>query len=148
MRTAFRFAPLLLLASVCVQANTCELTITGDDRMAFDHSELRVAAGCSEVKLTLHHSGKLAANVMGHNWVLTTTADYRPIAIAGGRSTLADSYLPKDDPRVLAFTPVIGGGASSTITFPTSGLQAGGDYTYFCSFPGHWAVMKGKLIVE
>ena len=28
------------------------------------------------------------------------------------------------------------------------GLQRGGDYTYFCSFPGHWNVMRGKLVVE
>mgnify|MGYP006273075589 CR=1 FL=1 len=25
---------------------------------------------------------------------------------------------------------------------------AGGDYTFFCSFPGHWSVMHGKFIVN
>jgi azurin len=40
---------------------------------------------------------------------------------------------------------VIGGGETTTVTFPTSKLKKGGDYTFFCSFPGHWSIMKGKL---
>ena len=59
---------------------------------------------------------------------------------------LADSYLPPGDPHVLAFTPVIGGGESTTITFSTGKLEKGGDYTFFGSFPGHWSMMKGKLV--
>ncbi len=35
---------------------------------------------------------------------------------------------------------------SDTITIPMDKFQKGGDYTFFCSFPGHWSVMKGKLI--
>ncbi|HWU52342.1 MAG TPA: plastocyanin/azurin family copper-binding protein, partial [Tahibacter sp.] len=33
-------------------------------------------------------------------------------------------------------------------SFAGSALKAGGDYSFFCSFPGHWAIMKGKLIVK
>ena len=62
------------------------------------------------------------------------------------RMNLADSYLPKKDPRVLAHTAVIGGGQSTSVTFSTAALRKGGDYTFFCSFPGHFAMMKGKLI--
>ena len=40
---------------------------------------------------------------------------------------------------------VIHGGESTTIKFSTSKLQKGGDYTFFCSVPGHWSLMKGKL---
>jgi azurin len=43
---------------------------------------------------------------------------------------------------------VIGGGEETTITIDISGLEAGGDYTYFCSFPGHFVLMNGKFIVE
>ena len=129
-------------------ARTCALAIGSDDAMRFDRAELRIAADCTEVRLTLRHSGRLSATTMGHNWVLTRTADYRPVAIAGGRATAANSYLPPGDKRVIAHTPLIGGGQTSTITFSTRGLQRGGDYTYFCSFPGHWNLMKGKLVVE
>ena len=27
-------------------------------------------------------------------------------------------------------------------------LTPGGDYTYFCTFPGHFVLMNGKLIIE
>jgi len=66
--------------------------------------------------------------------------------MAGMRGTLADSYLPKNDPRVLAHTKVIGGGETTRVRFPTQRLRKGGDYTFFCSFPGHFAMMKGTLI--
>ncbi len=143
-----RFIPLtalLLIASAPAFAKTCEVNIGSDDQMKFDKAEIAVAADCTEVKLTLTHTGTLAANVMGHNWVLAKTAEYRPLAIAGGRETAETSFLPKDDARAIAFTPIIGGGETTSVTFATSKLEAGGDYTFFCSFPGHWGVMKGKL---
>ncbi|MCI2262734.1 azurin [Xanthomonas indica] len=114
--------------------------------MSFDQTQIKVAADCTEVALTLKHSGKLAAAVMGHNWVLTKTADFPAVANAGVSSSLADSYLPKNDARVIAHTKVIGAGQSDTVTFSTAKLVKGGDYTFFCSFPGHWAVMKGKFV--
>jgi azurin len=126
-------------------ARTCAVAIEGNDQMKFDLPAIALAADCTEVALTLKHTGKLAANVMGHNWVLTTTADFQPVAMAGVRSTLADSYLPKGDARVLANTKVIGGGESTTVVFSTAKLSKGGDYTFFCSFPGHWSLMKGTL---
>ncbi|MNR67194.1 Azurin [compost metagenome] len=53
--------------------------------------------------------------------------------------------MKKDDARVIAHTKVIGGGQSDSVTFDVSKLAAGTDYTYFCSFPGHFALMKGTL---
>lgn len=126
-------------------AKTCELSIDGNDAMQFSKQSLAVAADCTEVKLTLKHTGKLPANAMGHNWVLTETAVMQPVATAGMSAGLPNNYVPKDDKRVLAYTKVIGGGETTSVTFPTSALKKGGDYTFFCSFPGHWAVMKGKL---
>ena len=55
-------------------------------------------------------------------------------------------YLPKDDPRILAHTKLVGGGESTSVTFKTDGL-AGKDLTFFCSFPGHFALMKGSFKV-
>ncbi len=126
-------------------AKSCEVVIESDDAMKFNTAELRVDADCREVKLTLKHAGKQAANVMGHNWVLTETKALRPIAIAGMNAP-DNNYVPKDDARVLAHTRVIGGGESDSITFSTEKLVAGGDYSFFCSYPGHWAVMKGKFV--
>ncbi|MCO5094315.1 MAG: azurin [Chiayiivirga sp.] len=135
-----------LLLSTQLQAKTCELSIDSTDQMTFSAKELSVGADCTEVKLTLHHVGKLAKNVMGHNWVLTKTADYQPVAQDGMKAGLDADYLKADDDRVIAHTALIGGGETTSVTFPVSKLEKGGDYTFFCSFPGHWAVMHGKLV--
>ena len=143
------FVPVMLAGlalAPAAQARVCAINLDSTDQMSFSSREIKVAADCSQVKLTLRHTGRLAATAMGHNWVLTKTADYQPVAMAGMRMTLADSYLPKKDPRVLAHTAVIGGGQNTSVTFSTAALRKGGDYTFFCSFPGHFAMMKGKLI--
>jgi azurin len=133
------FAPL-------THAKTCELSIEGNDAMQFNKQTLEVAADCTEVTLTLTHVGKLPAAAMGHNWVLTETSAFQAVAAAGTSAGLPNNYVPKDDQRVIAHTKIVGGGESTSVTFPTSQLKKGGDYTFFCSFPGHWSVMKGKLI--
>ncbi len=135
-----------LVLAPSAHARVCAVALDSTDQMSFSQKEIKVAADCSQVKLTLRHTGKLAATTMGHNWVLTRSADYQPVAMAGMRMKLADSYLPKGDARVLAHTPVIGGGQSTSVTFSTARLTKGGDYTFFCSFPGHFAIMKGRFV--
>ena len=46
---------------------------------------------------------------------------------------------------MIAHTDMVGGGESSTITFTA---PAAGEYPYICSFPGHFGLMTGKLIVK
>ncbi|WP_411852020.1 azurin [Stenotrophomonas sp. LGBM10] len=135
-----------LVLAPAAHARVCAVTLDSTDQMSFSQKEIKVAADCSQVKLTLRHTGKLAATTMGHNWVLTRSADYQPVAMAGMRMKLADSYLPKGDTRVLAHTAVIGGGQTTSVTFSTARLAKGADYTFFCSFPGHFAMMKGRFV--
>ena len=123
----------------------CKLEIAANDAMQFDKKELAVAADCTQVSVTLTHTGKLPAAAMGHNWVLVKTADLSAVANAGMSAGLAANYLPAGDARVIASTKIIGGGQTDTVTFPTSKLTKGGDYVFFCSFPGHYAIMKGTL---
>ena len=126
----------------------CKLQISGTDAMQFDKKELSIAADCKVVQLTLKHSGKLPIVAMGHNWVLTKTADMMPVNNAGLTVGVAKNHVPPGDKRVIAFTPVLGGGQSTSISFPTTGLVKGGDYTFFCSFPGHIGLMRGKFLVQ
>ncbi|MCT7654520.1 azurin [Oceanimonas sp. NS1] len=137
----------LLSAALPTLADECSLTIEGNDAMQFNQQELSVPASCKEVTLNLNHTGNLDKKVMGHNWVLSQTADMQAIA-SGGISAGADNdYLDTSDERILAHTDPIGGGESSTVTFSTEGMSAGGDYSYFCSFPGHIGIMKGKFTI-
>jgi azurin len=150
MRNALATVALIGAFAVVAPAHaagkTCKLAIAGNDMMQFDKKELKVAADCTEVELTLKHSGTLAAATMGHNWVLTKTSDMQAVSTAGLGATLKNNYVPANDKRVIAHTKIVGGGESTSVKFPTSALTKGGDYSFFCSFPGHAALMKGKLV--
>ena len=125
----------------------CKLEIAGTDLMQFDKKELKAAADCTQVQLTLKHTGKLPAQAMGHNWVLVNTADVAEVANAGMGAGLEKNYVLPGDKRVLAHTKVIGGGQSTSVTFPLAALKKGQAYTYLCTFPGHSALMKGTFTV-
>jgi azurin len=133
-------------ASAHAADNVCKLAIAGNDLMQYDKKELKVAAGCLQVELTLKHTGKLPAQSMGHNWALVKTADLNAVANAGMGAGLAKDYVAPGDKRVIAHTKVIGGGQSTSITFPTARLKKGEAYSFVCTFPGHSALMKGKFI--
>lgn len=146
----------LLLLALCALwlfagsalARNCAVRIEADDMMTFNLKTIRVPADCVQLRVTLAHVGRMPATAMGHNWVLAETRHHRDLGLAGGRMKLTDAYLPRNDARVIAHTPVIGGGQSVDVVFPTARLRKGGDYTFFCSFPGHWSMMKGRLVFE
>jgi azurin len=115
--------------------------------LQFNKKELRASKSCKEVTVTLKHVGQLAAAVMGHNFVLTATPEFQAVATAG-QAAGPPNYLPADDKRILASTTVIGGGQEIVAKVDISKLMPGGDYTYFCSFPGHFVLMNGKFIIE
>jgi azurin len=147
----FRNALLVVLGlsvTAAAQADPCQLAIDASDLMQFSVRQLEVPTSCAQVTVTLHHVGKLGANVMGHNWVLTRTRDAAAVANMGPAAGLQKDYLPAGDARVIAATQLIGGGQSATVSFSTAGLKPEEDYTYFCSAPGHIAVMKGKFMLK
>lgn len=118
------------------------IILNSNDQMKFDKTEIRVKAG-EKIKLTLNHTGKLAKNVMGHNFVLLAKGtDVAKFATAA-MNDKATEYIPEKG--VLAHTKLIGGGESTTVEFT---VPAKGTYDFICSFPGHYAMMKGKFIVE
>ncbi|EGP47536.1 azurin [Achromobacter insuavis] len=138
-------ATVLALASAPVLAAECSVDIAGNDQMQFDKKEITVSKSCKQFTVNLKHPGTLAKNVMGHNWVLTKQADMQGAVNDGMAAGLDNNYVKKDDARVIAHTKVIGGGETDSVTFDVSKLAAGQDYAYFCSFPGHFALMKGVL---
>ena len=137
-------AAILAVASAPVLAAECSVDIAGNDQMQFDKKEITVSKSCKQFTVNLKHPGKLAKNVMGHNWVLTKTADMQGAVNDGMAAGLPSDYVRRMTPASSP-TKVIGGGESDSVTFDVSKLAAGQDYTYFCSFPGHFAMMKGTL---
>ena len=124
----------------------CKVDITGNDLMQYDKKEIKVDKDCTSVAVTLKHIGKLPAASMGHNWTLVKTTDVNGVANDGLSAGLPADYIKAGDKRVIAHTKVVGGGQSTSVTFPTSALKAGESYSYLCTFPGHSALMKGRFI--
>lgn len=124
--------------------NVANLVITANDLMQYNKTELRVKAG-QKVKLTLRHIGKLDKNVMGHNVVILKQG-VDPNVFAPKAATARDNdYIPEGTDEVLVHTKMIGGGETAVIEFDAPAV---GEYDFLCSFPAHFAMMKGKFIVE
>lgn len=118
--------------------------IKGDDMMKFDQTAFEVKAG-SKVKITLKNVGKLPKIAMGHNLVLlksgvSATAFGSKVLAAGGSpaNPLPDAVKGE----ALGFTKLLGPGESDgfVITAPPPGV-----YEYVCTFPGHFALMRGVM---
>lgn len=125
--------------------NKVNLAIAGNDLMQFDKKEFTVKAG-QEVTLTLRHTGKIDIKVMGHNFVLLKQGVAIPAFSASAASAGQPSdWIPDGGKDVIAYTKMIGGGQSTTVTFTA---PEAGSYDFICSFPGHSGLMKGKFIVE
>jgi azurin len=139
-------AALSLLGASAVSAAECQYLIEGSDEMQYSQRQLRVPASCATVELTLKHSGKQPVNVIGHNWVLTKSSDANAVVSNGLNAGRANNYQTPNDPHILAATPLVGGGQSTTIRFSTEHLQPGGDYSFFCTYPGHAVLMKGSFL--
>ncbi|BAQ72278.1 azurin [Pseudomonas protegens] len=139
---------LLTLASSQLMAAECKVDVDSTDQMSFNTKEITIDKSCKTFTVNLTHSGSLPKNVMGHNWVLSKTADMAGIATDGMAAGIDKSYLKEGDTRVIAHTKIIGAGEKDSVTFDVSKLTAGESYQFFCSFPGHNSMMKGAVILK
>ncbi|MCY4380743.1 MAG: azurin [Proteobacteria bacterium] len=125
----------------------CAQTVTADDMMKLSTKNLTVQASCQTFKLTLKHTGKMAATQMGHNLVITESAKMSEVVKAGLKAGPTKGYIP-DSPDVLVSTKLLGGGEETTVEFSPEVLANKKDLVFFCLFPGHFSMMKGQVTVE
>lgn len=146
LRLVRRAAPWVVALWVgAAHAANCQVNIEANDLMQFNARALQIDGGCAEVVVSLRHVGTQAAHVLGHDWVLARTTDVNALVNAGLAAGFDKGYLPAGDPRVIAATKIVGGGETTTISFSTANLVPGGNYTFFCSYPGHIALMRGRF---
>ena len=126
----------------------CSVEISAGDSMQFSSNEIVVKESCAVITLTLIHTGKLPAAGMGHNWVLTRESDFRGVVSDGIDAGASNNFIKEGDPRVLAFTRMIGGGETTAVSFSTKSIEVGKKYIFFCSYPGHWGIMKGTFLLS
>lgn len=119
-----------------------QISLKGTDDMRFDKTEFTIKSG-KEVVLTFENVGILPIETMGHNVVvLDKDTDVAEFANASAKAKetnyISDLYLTD----IIAQTKLLGPGESETIKFT---LKEPGDYTFICTFPGHWVMMKGTI---
>ena len=125
-----------------------KILITGNDTMQFSTKEFSVTAG-EKVELEFKNIGKLPKIAMGHNLVIlkegvSALAFGSKVLQAGGNATNALPESVKDE--VLAHTKLLGPGESETISFDAPDKP--GLYQFVCTFPGHYAMMRGIMTVK
>lgn len=125
----------------------CATTIDGSDAMQFDVSSITVPSSCAQFTINLTHGGQMPVAAMGHNVVISTTADMQGILNEGMGAGVASDYLKAGDTRIIAHSKLIGGGESTSVTFDVGKIKGAGPYEFFCSFPGHSSIMKGTISV-
>jgi lysophospholipase L1-like esterase/azurin len=114
------------------------------NQMQFAPAELRVRAG-QPVRILFENP-----DLMPHNLLLTAPDAAEEVgaladAMAAEPGALARHYVPAS-PLILHATPLVEPGRRAELAFTAPATP--GRYPYLCTFPGHWRMMRGILIVE
>jgi len=132
-------------AAVGKVATGTDITIhaVGNDMsvMHYDVSEIQVPAN-TKMKITLINDATDPS--MQHNVVITRASDMDSVAMHGISAGLAKGFVP-DDKTVIASSALAAPGKSVVLEFTT---PASGDYSFMCTYPGHYQKMHGKLVVK
>ena len=114
------------------------------NQMQFAPREIRVKAG-KAVRLFFENP-----DLMLHNFVLLRPGSGEEVGaladqMAGQADAAARAYVP-DSPKVLYATGLVQPGAKAELKFKAPTTP--GRYPYLCTFPGHWRIMQGEMVVE
>lgn len=89
-------------------------------------------------------------DVVPHNWALIKPGTLSRVGdlvnkIVAEPDAAVRHYIPRTD-DVLVYTDIVGPQDQFIINFRAPTQK--GRYPYLCTFPGHWMVMNGEMIVE
>jgi putative heme-binding domain-containing protein len=120
------------------------IRVEAGKNLTFATPALRVKAG-ERIKLVFRNP-----DVVPHNWVLVKPGTLSKVGTLANK-LIADPdavlrhYVPATD-DVLLHTDVVGPGEDTRIYFRAPAKT--GRYPFLCTFPGHWMVMNGEMLVE
>ncbi|HRJ11113.1 MAG TPA: GDSL-type esterase/lipase family protein [Prosthecobacter sp.] len=114
------------------------------ERLLYDVRDFKVKAG-QPVKLVFENP-----DVTPHNLLIVQPGAADEVGMAGNEMAklpdgMAKGFLP-DSPKILHHTRMLMQNESETLRFTAP--EMAGAYPYICTFPGHWLVMKGEMVVE
>ena len=115
------------------------------ERLLFTQTEFTVTAG-QPVKLVFENTDATDHNLL----ILAKDTPIQEIGEAANEmardlEAAKKHYIPKDQ-RVIHSTRMLKKGQSQTLRF-IAPIEPG-TYPYLCTFPGHWIIMKGEMIVR
>lgn len=114
------------------------------ERMLYDTTSFTVSPG-QPVKLVLSNP-----DATQHNLVIGKPGSVEELGLAGNEmakdpSGLSKGFIPESD-KILHHTKLLDPGTSETLRFTAP--DEPGTYPYLCTFPGHWILMKGEMLVK
>lgn len=136
-----------MFSSTNLQAAT-KVSISGNDQMQFSVKEFEVKAG-EQIELEFKNEGTLPKIAMGHNIVIlkegvSAIAFGGKALQAGANATNALPDAVKGD--VIAYSQLLGPGESEIVKFIAPVKP--GIHQFVCTFPGHYAMMRGVMVVK
>lgn len=145
-------AVLLLMCTFFFSANAFAqdakvIKIEGHDSMKFSKEKITATPG-QEITIELTTVSKFPEAAMAHNFVLLKrSTDAKAFAMASAKFRDNEFIDPDKEDEVIAHTAMASGGETVTVTFIAP--KEPGQYTYVCTFPGHFvAGMKGTFTVK
>jgi azurin len=117
---------------------------TVHEKMSYDTPRIVVEAG-KPFEIIL-----INVDTMPHNLVVVNPASHEKVGVAASTMTPdkldkeGRAFIPKSS-DILAATKTLDPGQKETLKMTAPAKE--GDYEYVCTFPGHFAIMWGKLIV-
>jgi putative heme-binding domain-containing protein len=120
------------------------VTIEAGKNLSYTVRSFKVRAG-EPIKLTF-----INPDVVPHNWALIKPGSLSRVGdlvnkIVAEPDAVSRHYIPRTD-DVLFYTDIVGPQDRFAIAFRSPAKP--GRYPYLCTFPGHWMVMNGEMIVE
>ena len=140
----------LLILSAC-SLNlfaACSVDVSSSDNLKFDKNKLIIDSTCSKFAINFKHEGQMAAKTAGHNIVIVRSKDFDTVVSKIDMKLGTESGFLPDMKEVIAKTAIIGGDSQTSIIMNASQLSKDETYTFFCSFPGHYAIMKGNVVIN
>ena len=130
-----------------VEENT-EGIVTGDAVGDYLELEAIEAAPGEELRVNLRTESQLPPTGMSHNFILAAMGTDVQAFVDASITARDNEYIAPDfEDQVIVATEMLGDGESDSITFTAP--EEPGEYTFFCSFPGHYAGgMWGTLVVS
>ena len=120
------------------------ITIEAGKNLSYSVRSFKVRAG-EPLKLTFVNPDSVP-----HNWALIKPGTLARVGdlvnkIIAEPDAASRHYIPRT-PDVLVYTDIVVPQDQITISFRPPATP--GRYPYLCTFPGHWMVMNGEMIVE